>query len=1020
MQGMFKEARSFNGQIGNWNTSNVTNMQEMFSGAWAFDQPIGNWNTSKVTNMVNMFISARGFKQPIGNWDVSSVTNMGSMFRLALLFNQNLSNWCVTGISSTPSNFATSSALASNTNFFPRWGTCPTGISTPTGAGTNSNPYLISTLGELRWISQDRNRWGLKYKQIANINADPSINFNNGDGFKPIGNTNNAFTGRYDGQGFWIDDLHINRGSSSEIGLFGVVSNGQIINVRLFDASIIGNNRVAVLAGDVTNNSTISSITIVESSVTGSVTVGGVIGRTSSTGIHEYLAYSGKVSAIFNPSIANPSSQSVGRNAGGVIGKMQNNTVLKRSYFNGNVSGLSSVGGVVVKTANSNVFISFCYCIGNVSGYMMVGGFMGVSFATVSNSFTSSVVSSTSNGMYASFSPTSFGLNSYDLNNYYNTSLTNSSTLTRYINGASQVVTHTTGKTTQQLKSKDTFVGWDFDNTWIISGNVNNGFPFLRGNNEMDLVDFVFLQQSSIGSLTFAHPLYSGTGTQSLQASDVFVRIYDPDNAVSLTSSNPLNFQVSYDNKSFMFGCSPVGIPSGNEELRIGPAYSGTNSSSTGLSTTTIYSGGDQVQANRYLSVNLVAPPAFTVSVTQEKKKKGYTTPGSVEWTYFVQNSYGPGRSRLYIDNREFSSQGVKPEDLTHLQYADIYDGPVIYKSGGYTGWGIYEVPSSFSAITSSTYGSNVIRNMGTGQYALRLEFTFSDLNDTIVEPGETVSLTAEFFGSLLNSPTIEVEYVISEATTTTARLFDKQYVIGSISNPASNTWSFAWNVKNTLPNYNSAGNITQNLSSSNPLFFQRFGGIPINISVIASDTFGRSPQSTNASVTFKMANIYLDQNGVTVKCPTANVSDTAVINGKKYIVVDEQALRTRVTNGSDVSCVCTSKVTNMSLLFKDKTTFNGDMSSWDTSNVVNMQKMFQSSSFTGTSTTSSDVLSYWDTSSVNDMSYMFSFAASFTGQLGNWDTSNVSTTKEMFRSAHSFNGNINAWNVSKLSLIHI
>ena len=80
---------------------------------------------------------------------------------------------------------------------------------------------------------------------------------------------------------------------------------------------------------------------------------------------------------------------------------------------------------------------------------------------------------------------------------------------------------------------------------------------------------------------------------------------------------------------------------------------------------------------------------------------------------------------------------------------------------------------------------------------------------------------------------------------------------------------------------------------------------------------------------------------------------------GNKYIVVDEQTLRARVNNGSDVSCVCTSKVTNMSLLFKDKSNFNGDISSWDTSNVINMQKMFQSAtSFIGTSTLSSDVLS--------------------------------------------------------------
>ena len=173
-----------------------------------------------------------------------------------------------------------------------------------------------------------------------------------------------------------------------------------------------------------------------------------------------------------------------------------------------------------------------------------------------------------------------------------------------------------------------------------------------------------------------------------MQASDVLVSIYDPDGTMSLTSSNPLNFYVANDNKSFMFGCSPVGIPSGNEQ-QTWSAYSGTNSSSTALSTATIYSGGSPARANKYLSANLVAAPAFTVSVTQEKTKKGFTTPGQVEWTYFVQDGYGAGRSRLFIDHREFSSQGVKPEDLTHLQYADIYNGPVIYKSGGITDWGI-------------------------------------------------------------------------------------------------------------------------------------------------------------------------------------------------------------------------------------------------------------------------------------------------------------------------------------------
>ena len=44
-----------------------------------------------------------------------------------------------------------------------------------------------------------------------------------------------------------------------------------------------------------------------------------------------------------------------------------------------------------------------------------------------------------------------------------------------------------------------------------------------------------------------------------------------------------------------------------------------------------------------------------------------------------------------FISTIESFQVKSKTRRLTHLQYADIYDGPVIYKSGGITGWGIYE-----------------------------------------------------------------------------------------------------------------------------------------------------------------------------------------------------------------------------------------------------------------------------------------------------------------------------------------
>ena len=44
----------FNGDISNWDVSNVTNMECMF--AWSkFNGDISNWDVSNVTNNVNMF-----------------------------------------------------------------------------------------------------------------------------------------------------------------------------------------------------------------------------------------------------------------------------------------------------------------------------------------------------------------------------------------------------------------------------------------------------------------------------------------------------------------------------------------------------------------------------------------------------------------------------------------------------------------------------------------------------------------------------------------------------------------------------------------------------------------------------------------------------------------------------------------------------------------------------------------------------------------------------------------------------
>ena len=80
----------FNEDISNWNVSNVKNMAWMFEGT-IFNQDISKWDTSNVTNMESMFQNSK-FNKPINNWNISNVENIEYMF-FCSEFNQDISNW---------------------------------------------------------------------------------------------------------------------------------------------------------------------------------------------------------------------------------------------------------------------------------------------------------------------------------------------------------------------------------------------------------------------------------------------------------------------------------------------------------------------------------------------------------------------------------------------------------------------------------------------------------------------------------------------------------------------------------------------------------------------------------------------------------------------------------------------------------------------------------------------------------------------------------------------------------------
>lgn len=101
---------AFNGNVSNWNTSKVNNMQQMFYAQPNFNQDINTkvvtvggstytaWDTSNVTNM-SFMLDGRpygNFNQNVGNWNTSKVTTMTALFQSQPKFNQDISTKVVT------------------------------------------------------------------------------------------------------------------------------------------------------------------------------------------------------------------------------------------------------------------------------------------------------------------------------------------------------------------------------------------------------------------------------------------------------------------------------------------------------------------------------------------------------------------------------------------------------------------------------------------------------------------------------------------------------------------------------------------------------------------------------------------------------------------------------------------------------------------------------------------------------------------------------------------------------------
>ena len=158
---------------------------------------------------------------------------------------------------------------------------------------------------------------------------------------------------------------------------------------------------------------------------------------------------------------------------------------------------------------------------------------------------------------------------------------------------------------------------------------------------------------------------------------------------------------------------------------------------------------------------------------------------------------------------------------------------------------------------------------------------------------------------------------------------------------------------------------------------------------------------------------IYRHTNGITIKAADcAEAGKEYLFEGQKYYVArNRDDIKAKIAaNTYPANRIVTTRVSHMSQMFYQNSSFNQDIGNWDTSKVIDMHGMFQwAQAF-------NQPLNNWDTSNVTDMRYMFRSAHAFNQPLNNWDTSKVTDMRGMFYEAQAFNQPLNNWDTSKVT----
>lgn len=262
------------------------------------------------------------------------------------------------------------------------------------GSGTAEAPFQIKLDSDLEQLSILVNR-GVSYegKYFSLMNDIDLSSYQEGDGWIPIGNlidskTKNPFKGSFNGHGYTIHRLNINRPEGKCQGLFGYAEGARIDSVIMSEVTIKAKDYVGSLIGYIRDGSidgcqAEAGITarklagaLIGCAFGGTVThcagSGSIDGLTILGGLVGYL--SGGAQLSHGSAETKISGQD---NIGGLIGRLYGSSV-RYSQATGSVNGQNDVGGLVGGQYDASSSIRYAYSSGSVYGTeRATGGLVG-------------------------------------------------------------------------------------------------------------------------------------------------------------------------------------------------------------------------------------------------------------------------------------------------------------------------------------------------------------------------------------------------------------------------------------------------------------------------------------------------------------------------------------------------------------------------------------------------------------------------------------------------------------------